>query len=120
MNNIAKEIERLANKYRTEKKTQIEDDKKSQNNFEIDDFLLDDKASASDFDENYLADLESEISQEFEKEIKIAEFINPKNPEENNSKNLLNENNLKPKNYAMSLLRNVSKNLRDLKVLIRS
>lgn len=120
MNDIAKEIEKLANKYRAERKTQIEDVKNSQNNFEIDDFLLDDTNSTSDFDENYLADLESEISQEFEQEIKISEFINPKNSEENNSKNLLNENNLKPKNHAMSLMRNVSKNLRDLKVLMRS
>lgn len=117
MTDIAKEIERLADKYRDQKKLGAIADNDNSEPYEISDFLQDDD---SDFDENYLSDLEDEIDAE--KEIEISEFINPEKVAVKGEKNkdLLEKNNLKPKNQAMNLIRDISRNLRDLKALIRS
>lgn len=127
MTDIAKEIEKLADKYRNEKlknqdKVSPRNSNHQNNDFSLDDFLSDDNILDDDFNENNLNQLEKNIDSEIDQEMKVEDFIKPNknNNIEGAAQDLLTENNQKPKNQALSLMKNISKNLRDLKALIRS
>ncbi len=108
MSDIAKEIERLADKYRAQKKA-IFINQQANDNAKI-------EQQDDDFNQEYLSVLEGEISRD--DEIKISDFIHP--ALEVVKKNIeASPDNSRPREEAMFLIRNISRNLRDLKSLIR-
>ncbi len=143
MTDIAKEIERLANKYRNQEQNKPlpekleagvgfenskENDYNEDDDFGIDDFLegnfFDDKDERIEDFERLESDIKNNnnyLEEEGEECMNVSDFINIKPLRQSNStEDLLEENNQKPKNIALNHIRKISRELRDLKVLIRS